>query len=308
MLERRPAQSLPRRRGILLAGGTGTRLYPSTLTVSKQLLPVYDKPMIYYPLSVLMLAGIREILLISTPDHLPSFQALLADGEQLGISIQYAVQEKPRGLPEAYLIAREFLAGDPSLMVLGDNLLYGAQLPEQIRDAISNPEGACAFAYRVRDPERFGVVALDGEGRPTGLVEKPPADGAPSPWALVGLYALDGSASERTKYLAPSSRGELEMVDLLRSYLETGDLRVERLGRGISWLDAGTPSALLQAAKFVEVVQERQGLQVASPEEVAFRMGFIDNRELAELAHRLEGTRYGEYLGEIARESEVSPP
>ncbi len=304
MIEMSPIPSAPVRRGILLAGGTGSRLYPSTLAVSKQLLPVYDKPMIYYPLSVLMLAGIRDILLISTPEHLPAFEALLADGEHLGISIQYASQEKPGGLPEAYLIGRRFLAGAPSLMVLGDNLLYGAQLSEQIRGAISEPDGACAFAYRVRDPERFGVVTLDGAGRPTQLVEKPSGPDVTSPWALVGLYALDGTAAKRALRLSPSHRGELEMVDLLQSYLDDGALRVERLGRGISWLDAGTPSALLQAAQFVEVMQERQGLQVASPEEVAFRMEYIDGQQLAELARRLGGTRYGQYLAEIANAGE----
>ena len=302
MIEMSPNPSAPLRRGILLAGGTGSRLYPSTLTVSKQLLPVYDKPMIYYPLSVLMLAGIRDILLISTPEHLPAFEALLADGEHLGISMQYAAQEKPGGLPEAYLIGRSFLFGAPSLMVLGDNLLYGAQLSEQIRGAIAQRDGACAFAYRVRDPERFGVVTLDGAGRPIRLVEKPSGPDLASPWALVGLYALDGTAAERALRLSPSHRGELEMVDLLQSYLDDGALRVERLGRGISWLDAGTPSALLQAAQFVEVMQERQGLQVASPEEVAFRMGYIDRVQLATLADRLGETHYGRYLKEVSHE------
>ncbi len=290
------------RKGILLAGGMGSRLYPSTLTVSKQLLPVYDKPMIYYPLSVLMLAGVQDILLISRPDHLPAFQALLADGEHLGLTIRYAKQAKPSGLPEAYTIGAEFLGDSPSLMILGDNILYGAQLPEQIRGAAGDSAGACAFAYRVRDPERFGVVSLDGHGRPIRLTEKPKSPEVQSPWALVGLYALDHTAPDRARALVPSVRGELEMVDLLQSYLDGGQLRIERLGRGVSWLDAGTPASLLQAAQFVEVIQERQGLQVASPEEVAFRMGYIDASQLADLASRLGGTHYGRYLREIAQE------
>lgn len=291
----------PARKGILLAGGTGTRLHPMTIPLNKQLLPVYDKPMIYYPLSVLMLAGVREIILVSTPRDTPAFQNLLGDGSQWGVRFSYTVQPSPDGLPQAYTLAEDFLAGAPSMMVLGDNLLYGARLTEHLRNAAAT-EGAGVFGYRVKNPERFGVIVLDEDGRPTALVEKP--DPAPSPWAMVGLYLLDGEAPERARSLAPSSRGELEMVDLLRGYLSEDRLTVELLGRGVSWLDTGTPHSLLQAAQFVEVLQERQGLQVASPEEIAFRMGYIDADQLAALAHPLSRSSYGEYLRRLIREME----
>lgn len=290
------------RRGIVLAGGAGTRLYPMTIPVSKQLLPVFDKPLIYYPLSVLLLAGVREIALITTPRDLPAFQQLLGDGAQWGVSIEYLVQPQPNGLPEAYLLAEPFLRGEPSMMILGDNLLYGAMLAEQLRSLAARQPGATLFAHRVRNPEEFGVVTLDAEGRAVALMEKP--NPAPSPWAVVGLYLLDGTAPDRARALQPSARGELEMVDLLRSYLNEGALRVERFGRGVSWLDTGTPRALLQAAQFVEVLQERQGLQVACLEEIAFRMGFIDVEQLLRLAEPLRKTGYGEYLRRIAAEKD----
>ncbi len=288
------------RKGILLAGGAGTRLHPMTIPVSKQLLPVYDKPLVYYPLSVLMLSGVREVMLISTPRDLPAFQALLGDGKEWGMSFSYAVQDQPRGLPEAYMIAEDFLDGSPSMLILGDNLLYGSLLSEQLRSAAAEPDGACLFAYRVRNPEEFGVVTFDRDGKPASLIEKPTEP--PSPWAVIGLYLLDGRAPALAAELAPSPRGELEIVDLLRKYLEEGTLRAELLGRGISWLDTGTPHALLQAAHFVEVIQERQGLQVASPEEIAFRMGYIDADQLKSLAQRLNKTIYGEYLLRLAAE------
>jgi len=288
------------RKGVLLAGGAGTRLHPMTIPVSKQLLPVYDKPLVYYPLSVLMLSGIREVMLISTPRDLPAFEALLGNGERWGMSFSYAVQDKPRGLPEAYLIAEDFLDGSSSMMILGDNLLYGALLSEQLRSAAAEPDGACLFAYRVRNPEEFGVVTFGPEGEPATLVEKP--TDPVSPWAVIGLYLMDGRAPALAAELEPSSRGELEIVDLLSRYLEEGTLRAELFGRGISWLDTGTPHALLQAAHFVEVIQERQGLQVACPEEIAFRMGYIDADQLRALARPLGKTDYGEYLLRVADE------
>ena len=290
----------PRRKGIVLAGGNGTRLHPMTIPVSKQLLPVYDKPLIYYPLSVLMLAGVREVLLVTTPRDGPRFHDLLGDGSRWGMSFSYVTQAKPRGLPEAYLLGEEFLAGDPSLMILGDNLLYGARLPEQLRSASEEPGGACLFAHRVNDPSDFGVVVLDDGGRPLELMEKP-VD-SPSPWAVIGLYLTDGDAPRRARELAPSPRGELEMVDLLGSYLADGVLRVEKLGRGVTWFDTGNPRALLQASHFVEVLQERQGLRVACPEEIAYRMGYIDVDALERLGRELGATSYGEYLRVLARE------
>ncbi len=282
------------RKGILLAGGSGRRLHPMTIPVSKQLLPVYDKPLVYYPLTVLMLAGVREILVITTPRDTAAFQALLGDGSQWGISFRWAEQARPEGLPQAYRIARSFLDGAPSMMVLGDNLLYGANLSEQLRGVSARTVGATIFAHRVRNPEDFGVVVLDDRGAPVRLQEKPRP--SPSPWAVVGLYLLDASAPDRAALLRPSARGELEIVDLLSSYLDDGLLEAEILGRGVGWLDTGTPRALLQAAQFVEVLQERQGLQVASPEEIAYRMGYIDAARLARLAEPLRQTEYGRAL------------
>jgi len=271
-----------------------------TIPVSKQLLPVYDKPLVYYPLSVLMLTGIREVLVISTPRDLPAFESLLGDGSRWGMRIQFAEQATPRGLPEAYMIAEKFLDGSPSMMVLGDNVMYGSALPEQLRDAARVEEGASIFVYRVRNPSEFGVVRFDDTGRPVELIEKPVH--APSPWAVTGLYMMDGRAPAFARELVPSDRGELEIVDLLRRYMQEGSLRAERLGRGVSWLDTGTPHTLLQAAHFVEVLQERQGLQVACPEEIAYRMGYIDREQLAALAESLAQTDYGAYLTQLAME------
>jgi len=300
MLDVKPPAAFGRRKGILLAGGAGTRLRPMTIPVNKQLLPVYDKPLIYYPLSVLMLAGIRDVLVISTPRDLPAFQGLLGDGGQWGMSFSYAEQKEPGGLPEAYLVGEEFLAGSPSMMILGDNLLYGARLSEQLRALGQADEGATIFAHRVRNPEEFGVVRFNTSGRPVELIEKPKVPS--SPWAIVGLYLMDRDAPRLARDLRPSPRGELEIVDLLGKYLEVGKLHVELFGRGVSWLDTGTPRALLQAAHFVEVMQERQGLQVASPEEIAFRMGYIDTEDLLQLARHLENTAYGDYLTKLAEE------
>lgn len=288
-------------KGILLAGGAGTRLHPMTIPVSKQLLPVYDKPLVYYPLSVLMLAGIRDVLVISTPRDLPAFEHLLGDGSAWGMRFSYQVQERPNGLPEAYILGEDFLGGSPSMMILGDNLLYGARLSEHLRNAMAPAEGASLFAYRVKNPSDFGVVTFGADGRPVELVEKP--SNPPSPWAVIGLYLMDGEAPRRARQLRPSSRGELEITDLLRGYLEDDRLTAELLGRGISWLDTGTPHSLLQAAHFVEVIQERQGLQVASPEEIAYRMGYIDLDALKELAHALDRTAYGAYLTKLADET-----
>ena len=276
-----------------------------TIPVNKQLLPIYDKPLVYYPLSVLMLAGIRDILVISTPRDLPTFQRLLGDGSDWGVSFWYRVQERPNGLPEAYILGAEFLDGHPSMLMLGDNLLYGARLTEHLHAAMAPAHGATIFAYRVRDPERFGVVELDDAHRPVRLTEKP--EHPRSPWAVIGTYVLDAEAPDRARALRPSARGELEIIDLLRGYLDEGSLRTELLGRGISWLDTGTPRALLQAAHFVEVLQERQGLQVASPEEIAFRMGYIDSQQLERLAHRLSHTAYGAYLATVAAEPGPQP-
>ena len=286
------------RKGILLAGGAGTRLYPMTIPMSKQLLPIYDKPLVYYPLSVLMLAGVRDVLVIGTPRDLPAFEQLLGDGSAWGMSFSYAAQREPRGIPEAYTLGESFLAGQPSMMILGDNLLYGAELPGPLRASAQITRGANAFAYRVRNPQAFGVVTLDSQNRPVALVEKPLDP--PSHWAVIGLYLLDGEATARAKALKPSARGELEIMDLLRTYLVDGTLRIELLGRGVSWLDTGTPHALLQAAHFVEVLQERQGLQIASPEEIAYRMGYIDAEALRRLAHPLRKTAYGDYLLSIS--------
>jgi glucose-1-phosphate thymidylyltransferase len=280
-------------KGIILAGGRGTRLYPLTLALSKQLLPVYDKPMVYYPLSTLMLAGIREILLISTRRDLPLYRRLLGDGAQWGLTLAYAEQDQPRGLAEAFLIGREFIAGQPACMVLGDNLFFGHGLPAKLRAGAAVEEGALIFAYAVKDPQRYGVAEFDAQGRALSIEEKPASPR--SEFAVPGIYFYDGSASRRTQELRPSPRGELEITDLNRSYLEEGKLRVELLGRGLAWLDAGTPESLLQAATFVQTVQERQGMMISCPEEIAYRMGFIDARRLRHLAEEI-GNSYGSYL------------
>lgn len=285
---------MTKRKGIILAGGSGTRLHPLTLSVSKQLMPVYDKPMVYYPISVLMLAGIREIAVITTPQDQEQFQRLLGDGSQWGLSLSYIVQPSPDGLAQAYILAEEFLAGDPSAMILGDNIFFGHGLPEMLAAADAKAVGGTVFGYRVSDPERYGVVAFDEDGNVVELVEKPAAP--PSNYAVTGLYFLDGEAPARAKAIEPSLRGELEIVSLLESYLADGTLNVERMGRGYAWLDTGTHGSLLDAGNFVRTLTQRQGQQVGSPDEVAFYMGFITRAQLEERASLFEKNEYGLYL------------
>ncbi|MFM2391625.1 MAG: glucose-phosphate thymidylyltransferase [Pseudomonadota bacterium] len=282
------------RKGIILAGGSGTRLWPITMGVSKQLLPIYDKPMIYYPLSVLMLAGIREIAIITTPDDQVQFQRLLGDGAQWGLALTYIIQPSPDGLAQAYLLARDFLAGAPSAMVLGDNIFFGHGLPEVLAAAGAQQTGGTVFGYRVADPERYGVVAFDAGGRVTGIIEKPSVP--PSHYAVTGLYFLDGTAPARAAKVKPSARGELEIVDLLESYLADGSLQVEKMGRGFAWLDTGTHGSLLDAGNFVRTLQARQGLQVGCPDEIAFRAGWIDRDALIARAGVFAKNDYGTYL------------
>jgi glucose-1-phosphate thymidylyltransferase len=292
-------------KGIVLAGGSGTRLHPATLAVSKQLLPVFDKPMVYYPLSVLMLAGIREIMIISTPHDLPLFKRLLGDGERWGLKLEYAEQDKPRGIAHAFVLAEEFLAGEPCALVLGDNLFHGHDLETRLTEAQANAasQGATVFAYRVADPHRYGVVEFDGDNRALTIEEKPTLPR--SDWAVTGLYFYDGRAAAIAKALAPSPRGELEITDLNRVYLEEGSLRVVRLGRGYAWLDTGTHDSLLEAGEFVRAIEKRTGQKVAAPEEVAWRMGFIDGDALRALAAPLRNSGYGTYLeGLLAREDQ----
>jgi glucose-1-phosphate thymidylyltransferase len=285
-------------KGILLAGGAGTRLHPATLASSKQLLPVYDKPMIYYPLSTLMLAGIRDILVISTPEDLPQFRRLLGDGRRFGVRFAYAEQPRPEGIAQAFLIGREWIAGQACALALGDNLVFADHLSTMLRAAADRPFGATVFAYRVRDPERYGVVSFDDAGRAIEIVEKPARPH--SNWAVTGLYFYDHRVSDFAARIRPSARGELEITDLNRLYLEDGSLHVERLGRGCAWLDAGTPDSLLQAANFVQTIQARQGMLVGCPEEVAFRMGFIDREALLREAQALGKTELGRILTELA--------
>jgi glucose-1-phosphate thymidylyltransferase len=292
----------PGTKGIILAGGHATRLYPATRVISKQLLPIYDKPMIYYPLSVLMLAGIREILIISTPLDLPFFKKLLGDGRQLGLDFQYAEQAKPEGLAQAFLIARDFIAGHPSCLILGDNIFYGDSLGESLRKLKNLEKGATIFAYWVKDPERYGVVTFDSKGAAKEIVEKPTSP--VSNWAVTGLYFYDRHASEYAATLKPSARGELEITDLNRMYLERKALRVEKLGRGIAWLDTGTHESFVQATNFIQIIEQRQGLKIACLEEIAFRMGYITREELQETASSMANSSYGDYLRGVLREQE----
>jgi glucose-1-phosphate thymidylyltransferase len=286
------------RKGILLAGGSATRLRPATSVISKQLLPVYDKPMVYYPLSTLMLAGIREILVISTPLDLPLYERLLGDGSQVGIRIQYKVQPKPEGLAQALILAEDFLAGSPSALVLGDNIFYGHGLPEFLREAGDNQEGATVFGYWVNDPDRYGVVDFDGQGNVLSIEEKPSKP--KSNYAVVGLYFYDSNAPKYAAQLTPSARGELEITGLNNAYLHRQQLRVSKMGRGFAWLDTGTFESLLQAANFIQAIEERQGLKVGSLEETAFRMGFIDQARLLACSRVYPNSPYGAYLERLA--------
>ena len=290
------------RRGIILAGGSGSRLYPITAAVSKQLLPLYDKPMIYYPLSVLMLSGIQEILIITTPGDRHLFEVLLGDGQALGLRLNYAVQPRPEGIAQAFVIAEAFLKGDPSALILGDNLFYGGTFIECVRQEVGREEGATLFTTRVQEPARYGVVEFGEDGQPISLEEKPPQ--ARSPWAITGLYLLDGQAPTLAHNLKPSQRGELEITDLARLYLERGNLRVKRLGRGVAWLDTGDADSLLSASTLIQTLDHRQGLKVACIEEIAWRQGWISSPDLARLGQRWSASPYGRYLLRLAREED----
>ena len=290
-------------KGIILAGGAGSRLYPLTHVVSKQLLPVYDKPLVYYPLSTLMLAGIREILMISTPEDLPRFEALLGDGSRWGISLQYAVQPKPEGLAQAFVIGRDFVGTSPVALILGDNIFYGHGFGSTLREAVSREEGATVFGYYVRDPERYGVVEFEMDGQVVGFEEKP--ENPRSHYAVTGLYFYDNQVLDIAANLAPSERGELEITDVNLEYLRRGKIQVELLGRGMAWLDTGTHESLQQATNFIETIEQRQGLKVSCPEEIAYRMGYISSEDLTRLAGPMKKSSYGQYLLEIAEEALV---
>lgn len=290
-------------KGIILAGGSGTRLYPITHVVSKQLLPLYDKPMIYYPLSVLMLAGIRDILVISTPQDLPKFEALLGDGSQLGLSFSYAPQPKPEGIAQAFLIAKAFIGSHPICLILGDNIFYGHGLPKTMTQAMARERGATVFGYWVKDPQRYGVVDFDGSGKAVDIQEKPEVP--PSNWAVTGLYFYDQRVVDVAAALKPSDRGELEITDVNREYLDKGELYVEKLGRGIAWLDTGTHQSMMNAASFIEVIEQRQGLKVACIEEIAYYMGYIDADQVLRLARPLRNNEYGKYLIDLIHSGEM---